>query len=326
MKKKTKILISILAVMTVALTAGSFWAGNYLVDYALYRADQAPQSANDGKAPVNETYGNEEANKAEEQRLTDLWLETVVLEKKEIVSHDGLTLRALQYTADPTSHRYALVIHGYTSNKEAMQTEARHFSELGYTVITPDNRAHGESDGSYIGMGWLDRKDLLLWIDQVVKQDPDAEIVLYGVSMGGATVMMTAGEALPSNVKAIIEDCGYTSVYEMFKNQLDYRFGLPEFPFLATADIMTGIRAGYHFKEASAVKQLEKATVPMMFIHGSNDTYVPTKMVYQVYEACPTEKELLVIEGAAHEASADVDPQLYWDSIAAFLGRFLPAA
>ena len=122
------------------MTAGSFWAGNYLVDYALYRADQAPQSANDGKAPVNETYGNEEANKAEEQRLTDLWLETVVLEKKEIVSHDGLTLRALQYTADPTSHRYALVIHGYTSNKEAMQTEARHFSELGYTVITPDNR------------------------------------------------------------------------------------------------------------------------------------------------------------------------------------------
>ena len=141
--------------------------------------------------------------------------------------------------------------------------------------------------------------------------------------MGGATVMMTAGEALPSNVKAIIEDCGYTSVYEMFKNQLDYRFGLPEFPFLATADIMTGIRAGYHFKEASAVKQLEKATVPMMFIHGSNDTYVPTKMVYQVYEACPTEKELLVIEGAAHAASADVDPQLYWDSVAAFLGRFL---
>ena len=112
MKKKTKILISILAVMTAALTAGSFWAGNYLVDYALYRADQAPQSANDGKAPVNETYGNEEANKAEEQRLTDLWLETVVLEKKEIVSHDGLTLRALQYTADPASHRYALVIHG----------------------------------------------------------------------------------------------------------------------------------------------------------------------------------------------------------------------
>lgn len=124
MKKKTKIFISVLVVMIAALTAGSFWAGNYLVDYALYRADQAPQSANDGKAPVNETYGNEEANKAEEQRLTDLWLKTVSMEKKEIVSQDGLTLRALQYTADPASHRYALVIHGYTSNKEAMQTEA----------------------------------------------------------------------------------------------------------------------------------------------------------------------------------------------------------
>ena len=104
-----------------------------------------------------------------------------------------------------------------------MQKAARHFSELGYTVVTPDNRAHGESDGSYIGMGWLDRLDLLLWIDQIISEDPLAEIVLYGVSMGGAAVMMTAGEALPSAVKAIIEDCGYTSVYDMFKKSA----GLP---------------------------------------------------------------------------------------------------
>jgi len=323
MKKKTKILIFILVLAAAVLTAGSFGAGNYLVDYALYRTDQAPESAHDGKAPVGETCGNEEANKAQEQALTDAWLETVSIEKTEIVSEDGLTLRALQYTADPSAHHYALVIHGYTSNKEAMQTEARHFSELGYTVITPDNRAHGESDGSYIGMGWLDRKDLLLWIQQIVNQDSQAEIILYGVSMGGAAVMMTAGEQLPDNVKAVIEDCGYTSVYDMFKNQLDYRFGLPEFPFLATADVMTGIRAGYHFKEASALEQLKKASVPMMFIHGSNDTYVPTDMVYQVFEACPTEKELLVIEGAAHAASADVDPELYWNSVTAFLNRFL---
>ena len=157
MKKKTKILISVLVLAAAILTAGSFWAGNYLVDYALYRTDQAPESAHDGKAPVGETYGNEKANKAQEQALTDAWLKTVSIEKTEIVSEDGLTLHALQYTADPSAHRYALVIHGYTSNKEAMQTEARHFSELGYTVITPDNRAHGESDGSYIGMGWLDR-------------------------------------------------------------------------------------------------------------------------------------------------------------------------
>lgn len=122
--------------------------------------------------------------------------------------------------------------------------------------------------------------------------------------------MMTAGEALPSQVKAIIEDCGYTSVYDMFKNQLDYRFGLPEFPFLATADIMTGIRAGYHFKEASAVEQLKKAAVPMMFIHGSNDTYVPTEMVYQVYEACPTEKELLIIEGSGPRGQRGCRPDI----------------
>ena len=226
---------------------------------------------------MNETYGNEEANKAEEQRLTDLWLETVVLEKKEIVSHDGLTLRALQYTADPTSHRYALVIHGYTSNKEAMQTEARHFSENLATRSSPRITARmAKSDGSYIGMGWLDHQDLLLWIDQVVKQDPDAEIVLYGVSMGGATVMMTAGEAFTFNVKAIIEDCGYTSVYEMFKNQLDYRFGLPEFPFLNRGYYDRNPRR-YHFKEASAKKTARKSNRPDDVYPQSNDTLCADK-------------------------------------------------
>lgn len=324
MKKWKKIALGLGLTLLLAAAAGSFWAGNFLVDYALYRTDKAPESASDGKAPVNETYGNEEANKAEDQRLTELWKQTVTIEEVQIQSEDQLTLKGLKYTADPQSHRYALVIHGYTSDKESMAPEARHFSEMGYTVITPDNRAHGESEGSYIGMGWLDRKDVLIWIDQILNQDPQAQIILYGVSMGGATVMMTAGEPLPENVKAIIEDCGYTSVYEMFKNQLAYRFGLPEFPFLQTADVMTGLRAGYRFKEASSLEQLKKAAVPMMFIHGSNDTYVPTSMVYEVYEACPTEKVILVIEGASHAVSSDVDPELYWGRVSAFLNRFLP--
>ena len=65
-------------------------------------------------------------------------------------------------------------------------------------------------------MGWLDREDILRWIDFILADDPQAEIVVHGISMGAATTMMTAGEDTPENVKVFIEDCGYTSVWDVF--------------------------------------------------------------------------------------------------------------
>ena len=89
--------------------------------------------------------------------------------------------------------------------------------EQGWNVLLPDMRTHGESEGKYIGMGWLDRLDVLKWIDLIRERDEQAQIILHGVSMGGATVMMTSGEALPENVRAVIDDCGYTSVWDIFR-------------------------------------------------------------------------------------------------------------
>ena len=96
-------------------------------------------------------------------------------------------------------------------------------------------------------MGWHDRKDVLMWVDKIIEMDPDSDIVLYGVSMGGATVMMTSGEDLPDNVKCIVEDCGYTSAWDEFEYQLKELFGLPSFPLLNTANNITMLRAGYGF-------------------------------------------------------------------------------
>ncbi|MEC2597045.1 alpha/beta hydrolase, partial [Bacillus cereus] len=95
-----------------------------------------------------------------------------------------------------------------------------------------------------VGMGWHDRKDVLIWIQQILKKDPNAEIALFGVSMGGATVMMTSGEDLPSNVKVIIEDCGYSTVIDEFTYQLKDLFHLPKFPVMNAANTVTKLRAG----------------------------------------------------------------------------------
>ena len=172
-------------------------------------------------------------------------------------------------------------------------------------------------------MGWLDRKDMLKWIDYVISLDKNAQIALYGESMGGATVMMTSGEDLPSNVKAIVEDCGYTSVLEMFKKELNERFGLKPFPILNAAEMVTQLRAKYNFTEASALEQVKKSKTPMLFTHGGNDTYVPTKMVYELYEAANVEKDMLIIDGAAHGAAPDVDPETYYEKVFSFLDKYI---
>lgn len=137
--------------------------------------------------------------------------------------------------------------------------------------------------------------------------------------------MMVSGEVLPQNVKVIVEDCGYTSVYDEFAYQLKSIFNLPGFPILNFADIVTRIRAGYSFFDASAVNQVAKSVTPMLFIHGSEDTFVPAYMLDIVYDAANVEKEKLLVEGAIHGTSYLVGGDMYWDTIQEFAGRFLSA-
>lgn len=158
-------------------------------------------------------------------------------------------------------------------------------------------------------MGWPERRDVVRWCQQLIAEDPEAEIVLYGVSMGAATVMMASGEAdLPVQVRCVIEDCGYTSVWDEFSGQLKELFGLPPFPVLNAADLVCRIRAGYSITEASALRQVERSVTPTLFIHGEEDTFVPFWMLEELYQAASCEKEKLAVPGAAHAESAAVAP------------------
>ena len=133
-----------------------------------------------------------------------------------------------------------------------------------YQVLTPDLRACGDTDGNYLGMGWLDRKDILSWIDWIVAQDSDARIVIHGISMGAATTMMTAGEDTPDQVVAFVEDCGYTSVWDIFSSELKLRFGMPEFPLMYTANLFASSQSRLFLQRSicsGSGKKLQKADV-----------------------------------------------------------------
>ena len=141
--------------------------------------------------------------------------------------------------------------------------------------------------------------------------------------MGAATVSMTSGENLPSNVKAIIADCGYTSVWEQFSYQLNLLFSLPDFPVMNASSVVTKVKAGYTLKEASALKQVAKSKTPILFIHGDKDDFVPYSMMDELYNATSSEKEKLTVEGAGHAKASEVNPELYWSTIEKFINRYV---
>lgn len=237
-----------------------------------------------------------------------------------IESDDSLKLHAYQIENNKSNGKYVIVCHGYTSNASQMARYIKHFYDNEYSILAPDARAHGKSEGTVRGMGWPERRDIIKWANFLIDENSNVEIALFGVSMGGATVMMTSGESdLPKNVKVIVEDCGYSSVWDEFSKQMGAMFHLPTFPLLNTASITSKLRGGPEFKEASAVNQLKNCTTPILFIHGSADDFVPFSMLDVVFNAATCEKQKLVVEGAGHAGSSTKDPELYWNTVDNFV-------
>ena len=322
MSKKKKTVWIIVCGLLILLLAAMILAGNYMVSFAIGRTtgttNVAPPSqvSEEGSRAIRENWQQLSAQ-------TKAWGDTIQRESVSLQSQDGLRLSGEYALNAEPSHLWLIAVHGYRGDHSQMFTIASFYGLRGYHVLLPDLRGCGESEGDYIGMGWPDRKDMLQWIDWIIQLDPEAQIVLHGISMGGATVMMTAGEDLPPQVKAIVEDCGYTSVWDIFADEMGVLFHLPAFPILHIADVISSLRAGYSFSEASALQQVKKAKVPVLFIHGEKDNFVHTDMVYPLYEACPAEKQLLVVEGAGHGSSYSINPTLYFDTVFDFIGRHI---
>lgn len=242
-----------------------------------------------------------------------------------ITSDDGLKLHGYLAENKKSNGKYAIIFHGYTSEGSHMKRYAKQFYKLGYSVLAPDARAHGTSEGRIRGMGWLERKDAICWANMLVQKDRDCQIVLFGVSMGGATVMMaSAEETLPKQVFAVVEDCGYTSVWDEFAFRLKSMAGLPPFPVLNLASLFTKWCGGYSFKEASAVEQVKNSKVPILFIHGEEDAFVPFSMLDELYSAANCDKRKLVVPGAKHAKSSSTDPDTYWNTVEEFLNGCMP--
>ncbi|MBQ9364038.1 MAG: prolyl oligopeptidase family serine peptidase [Bacteroidaceae bacterium] len=266
-----------------------------------------------------------------------------------ILSPDSVQLHAYYIPAPHPTPNTAVVIHGHRGCAFQMLHIAYMYQhDLGFNVLLPELRTHGKSGGTHIQMGWNDRKDIQLWIktlaplltsssmgrDTIQTASPHRggdtpqgrggllRIVIHGISMGAATAMMLAGDETPDCVKCFVEDCGYTSVWDEFAYVAKRNYNVPAFPFMHIANQICRWKYGWNFHEASALKQVKNAVKPMLFIHGTEDHYVPTEMVHQLYRAKPRNKAIWEAPGSRHAYSYHDHKDEYTHQVDAFVKSY----
>ena len=310
-----KKVIRILTVVLAILLVGSCVVGGYLCSTALLPEEHGNDLEGD-RLKIAERYPG----------VLD-WYDSLhtagVFRDTTILGEGDYRLHAVFAPAPDSARGTAVVVHGYTDNHLCFLNLVRMYRDtFGYNVMVPDLHYHGLSEGRAVQMGWFDRLDVERFAALANELWHNDFMVLHGVSMGAATVMMTSGDSLPPYIRAFVEDCGYTSVWDQFAHILRQSYHLPPFPLMNIASATARRRYGWDFKEASSVRQLAKGDRPMLFIHGDADDYVPYSHLERNYEAkTQGYKKKWVAKGSGHAMAYRDHPGEYEAVVGEFLSE-----
>ena len=250
-------------------------------------------------------------------------MESLPCEDVTITACDGLQLHARLYPAEKPSRKFVLGIHGYRSfARSEYAPHIAFYRSLGYNMLLPDDRGHGQSQGDFITFGNTDRLDCVKWAQYLVQRfGPDVQILLHGVSMGGATVLSASAEPeLPKQVFGVVSDCGFSCVRDAFAFQLKAMYHVEsDFP-VKVCQWYAKHKAGFDFTEARPIDRVKEARVPIFFVQGAEDCLVPKEMAEQLYMACTAPKKLLIVEHASHAESIALDPEGYHQAMRELFG------
>jgi fermentation-respiration switch protein FrsA (DUF1100 family) len=315
MKKKKHLLrnITISLLIIAAILTG---AGEFFLYYALHN-DNTGYNVNEEFAGFKRGYP-----------WTAKWIDSIrnnkVLRDSFILNKEGKKLHAWYVASPKNTGNTAVIVHGYKSSSVEMFHIGYMFNhDLQWNILLPDLEAHGLSEGSTIQMGWDDRSDVMQWIRVAKGIFASDTILVHGISMGAATTMCVAGDDNRPFVRGFIEDCGYTSVWDEFRGEMKKQFRLPVFPLLHFTSALCKLQYGWSFREASPLSQVEKCRKPMFFIHGYADDYVPTAMVYPLYEAKSEPKELWLAPDSKHANAYHDHHEEYTERTKQFISKYI---
>ena len=310
---------------TLALGAGAFALANEgFYRFLIYKDIKVPESflkfINDGaETPTaKDSYF----------RRCRLAIEEYGYDRHYMINERGHKVVAYHIKPKEESNVYIFCSHGYRNEgkREWCYFLKYYVEELGYNMFVVDHQCAGESDGQYVGFSSFESIDSMKWLDYMNETfGENIDIILHGISMGSTTVMlMTGNENLPENVRFTVADCGFTSALNEFKHSLK-RCKVPENPAIPIICSINRQRAGYDFqKDTDALEAVRKAKIPMLFIHGGADNFVPTYMVHELFDACAAPyKDKLIVDGAGHGESYYVDKESYEKKINEFISKFI---
>ncbi len=256
------------------------------------------------------------------RRCKEGYAEFDAMEKEDVWIESFDHRRLHGYFINNEKRRKVIIsFHGY--NTEARKEYPLHHSYYrdGYTVLIVDQRGVGKSQGPFITMGLLERKDCLNWIDYVTERyGGDVEILLEGLSMGATTIMMAAQDIHVPQVKGMIVNCGFNSCTDQMAYTITRLMHLPRFPVLATVKLYARLLAGYDMDAITAAESLANSDIPLLMFHGVKDTFVPYENLGVIYpHARASHKKMVPCEHAAHGIARFEDPELYEQAIRQFL-------
>lgn len=236
----------------------------------------------------------------------------------EIKSFDGLTLKGKYYQFKKDAP-IEILFHGYRGNSERdLSGGIERCFKLGRNALIVDQRGCGESEGNVITFGINERLDCLNWINFAIEKfGKNSQIILTGISMGASTVMMVADQDLPSNVKYILADCGYSSPKEIIKKVIK-DMKLPQNLIYPFVNLGARIFGHFNLEEHSPLKSLQNAKIPVIFIHGEDDDFVPCDMSRQLYDICSSSKCLITIPNAGHGLAYPTNKEKYLQALKDF--------
>ncbi len=318
--KRVVTVFIVLGLMIAAAAALVVSIANNLVDYGVQmREGILPESLEKPEYQLLDYFGDSAFYK----QAFD-WVVGQHPEDVSTVTHDGLTLRGL-FFLHPGARYAALVLPGWTDRKEYLYAEVKLMFDAGLSVLIPDQRSQGTSEGEYSSFGYFESMDAMGWIN-LLKEKGFHRIVLYGRSMGAATTMITACK-YPQDIACAVEDCGFTSMRDEVSSFTRTRVRwVPPFLYPLLTWISNPLikkRAGYQMEDASPISLLPGCQVPMLFIHGEEDTFVPYAMMADLYAAHPGPKERLSVENAGHALSLAVGGQQYINTVHNFIKKYL---
>ena len=254
---------------------------------------------------------------------SDAWLKSHKAKDIYTTSKDGLRLHGFWIPAEHPRGTI-LLAHGYRSTILVdFGLAFAFYHALGMNILVPHQRAHGQSEGRYITFGVKESEDMQCWIDYHNINYGMQQMILSGMSMGATTVLFLADQNLPSNVKCIIADCGFTSPKAILDVVYRSVVHIPSGLSLWAADLFARVFAHFHLNQKDTRKVLKNANVPVLMIHGRDDDFVPCYMTQQGFDACTGKKDLLMVEKAGHGTSFLVDKEAYTKKIIAFLEKHL---